>query len=180
MKDISSLSQKDLPKLARLVVKTFLQKQSLPSFAKLPSFLKKPKACFVSLHYKKNNDLRGCIGTIFPVKKTLWEELCQNALCAAFSDPRFPPLSKAELSEVKFNVDLLSSPQKTKFSKLNPKKLGLIVKTPDGRMGLLLPNIKGVKTPHQQLSICLKKGKIGPKEKYNLYVFKTQRYKEKE
>lgn len=178
MKDFSQLKRKDLPKLARYIIKNFLQKQNLPSPTRLPTFLKRPKACFVSLHYKKDGSLRGCMGTVLPTQKTLWQELCQNSLSAAFSDPRFPPLSQTELKEIKFSVDLLSSPQKAKFSQLNPEKLGLIVKTPDKRMGLLLPNIEGIKTPQQQLAICLEKGGIAPKEKYQLYTFTTRRYEE--
>jgi len=177
-KNWQKLDKKDLPKLAREIIVSHFNNQPLNHNIKMPGFLKKPCACFVSLHYK-DGSLRGCIGTILPTKPSLWQELYSNTLLAAFSDPRFPALKREELNEVYFSVDLLEKPQKKEFSELDPKKLGLIAKTPDGRIGLLLPDIKGIDTKEKQLSICLQKGGISPFEHYQIYAFKTQRFEEK-
>jgi len=40
------------------------------------------------------------------------------------------------------------------------KKDGIIVFSDDGRSGLLLPNLKGIKTVDQQISIACQKGGI--------------------
>ncbi|AOY77689.1 hypothetical protein BJL90_18585 [Clostridium formicaceticum] len=45
------------------------------------------RGVFVSL--KKNGDLRGCIGTIFPVTNNIAEEIIRNAIEAGIHDPRF-------------------------------------------------------------------------------------------
>ena len=50
------------------------------------------RGCFVSLFTKKDGQLRGCIGTIFPIYKNLIEEIQENAIAAATRDPRFPQL----------------------------------------------------------------------------------------
>jgi uncharacterized protein len=57
---------------------------------------KKQAACFVTL--KKNNELRGCIGSIIP-HRSLSEDIKMNGRNAAFEDPRFRPLTPEELTE---------------------------------------------------------------------------------
>ena len=68
-----------------------------------------PAGTFVSL--KKAGQLRGCIGTIQPVRSTLAQEVVDNAVSAATRDPRFPPLTLEELDEVTISVDVLSTPE---------------------------------------------------------------------
>lgn len=177
LKDLTSLKKKDLPRLARAILEHYFRHQTLPRPKKLAPFLQKPRACFVSLH-TTTGDLRGCIGTFLPTKNSLWEEMLSNTLQAAFEDPRFPPLQEKELPQIKFSVDLLSPLKEASFKDLDPRRKGLLVKTPDGRGGLLLPNLPGVKSAEEQLAICLQKGGIMPEENYSLYVFETERYEE--
>jgi hypothetical protein len=54
----------------------------------------KQAGTFVSLH--RNNELRGCIGTIVPTRDSLAEEIIRNAIEAAVNDPRFNALTSAE------------------------------------------------------------------------------------
>jgi len=68
-------------------------------------WLSEPGACFVTLTI--NGELRGCIGSLEPYRPLL-QDLKQNALAAAFRDPRFPPLSERELESVRVEVSLLS------------------------------------------------------------------------
>jgi len=51
--------------------------------------LKKDAGAFVSLH--KNGRLRGCIG-VFASEEPLWKTIQNNAVAAAFQDPRFTPV----------------------------------------------------------------------------------------
>lgn len=60
---------------------------------------------FVSL--KKHGQLRGCIGTISATKNSVAEEILQNAISAAVSDPRFEAITEDELDELVYNVDVL-------------------------------------------------------------------------
>lgn len=114
---------------------------------------------FVSL--KKYEQLRGCIGTILPTQATLAEEICANAISAGCHDPRFDAVSSDELDELVYDVDVLSTPERIASpEKLDPARYGVIVSTPDGRRGLLLPDLDGVDTVEEQLRIAAQKGRI--------------------
>ncbi len=64
-----------------------------------------PCGAFVSLHI--NGKLRGCIGYIQGIKP-LYETVKEMAQSAAFSDPRFPPLSPSELEQIEIEISVLS------------------------------------------------------------------------
>lgn len=115
--------------------------------------------CFVSL--KVHGELRGCIGTILPVRDSLAEEICANAISAGSSDPRFPPVRVAELDQLVYDVDVLTEPEPVdSAADLDVRRYGVIVSTPDGRRGLLLPDLDGVDTVDEQLDIAARKGGI--------------------
>ena len=127
----------------------------------LPQELTNTRAgAFVSI--KKNGQLRGCIGTILPTRNTLAEEICANAISAGTRDPRFHAVEKRELDELIYDVDVLSVPEDVSGpEELDPRRYGVIVSTPDGRRGLLLPDLDGVDTVDKQVSIAARKGNIG-------------------
>ena len=64
-----------------------------------------PAATFVTL--KHDGELRGCIGSLDPIRP-LGVDVCENALAAAFRDPRFPPLTAGEYPAMAVEVSLLS------------------------------------------------------------------------
>jgi AmmeMemoRadiSam system protein B/AmmeMemoRadiSam system protein A len=64
---------------------------------------------FVSLH--RHGHLRGCIGEIFP-RRALYEAVAEQAVNAAFRDPRFPRLSEEELDEVDIEISALTTPRR--------------------------------------------------------------------
>ncbi|MDD3390091.1 MAG: AmmeMemoRadiSam system protein A [Synergistaceae bacterium] len=151
------------PDLARSVISRFFEKEGdshvkeAERFLRFPE-LRKKSACFISL--KKSGDLRGCIGTIFPRSGSLAMEICENAIAAAFHDPRFPPLSRGELDTVSISVDILSTTEQiTGIEELNPSKYGVVVEK-NGARGVLLPDLEGVETVEQQLSIAARKAGI--------------------
>jgi len=131
------------------------------------------RACFVSL--KKDGELRGCIGTVEPTKSCVAEEIIDNAVSSAISDPRFPPLSAEELSELSISVDILEEPFKAKLEEIDPSRYGLIVEQ-GGRKGLLLPRLAGVDTPEVQLKIASAKGGIDLSKPFNILLFESTRY----
>ena len=67
--------------------------------------LDRPGATFVTL--KQDGELRGCIGSL-EAHRLLAIDVRRNALAAAFSDPRFPPLAARELEVTTVEVSLLS------------------------------------------------------------------------
>ena len=130
---------------------------------------------FVSL--KMHGNLRGCIGTIAPVTSCIAEEILRNGVCACAEDPRFPPVTTDELDKLVYSVDVLSPAEAISSpNDLDVKRYGLIVSCA-GRRGLLLPNLEGIDTIEDQISIALKKGGIRPNENYKLERFEVVRHK---
>ena len=165
-------------KLARLSLETFVKTHKpldkLPN--DLPNEMTDRRAgAFVSLH--KNGQLRGCIGTFLPVTNSIANEIVRNAISACSQDPRFSPVTEDELDSIVYNVDILSEPEKIfDINQLNVKRYGVIVEK-DGRRGLLLPDLEGVDTVEQQISIAKRKGNIPVNEKVNLWRFEVVRHK---
>ena len=62
-------------------------------------------ACFVTL--TQRGELRGCIGSL-QAYRSLLDDVKGNAVAAALRDPRFTPLSRAELDLTEIEVSLLS------------------------------------------------------------------------
>jgi AmmeMemoRadiSam system protein A len=169
-----------LPELARRTVETFVREGRVVEAPVVAddSLLGQRAACFVSIKTDVG-DLRGCIGTVEPTKDTLAEELIHNATNAATRDPRFLPVSASELPHLRYSVDVLSSPEPTRFEELNPKIYGLIIEDGRGRRGLLLPDLEGVETAEQQFQITARKAGISSgAEDVKLYRFRVRRYGE--
>jgi len=88
-------------------------------------------ACFVTLHIM--GQLRGCIGSL-EAHRPLVMDVIENALSAAFEDPRFYPLGQDELPDVTFSISVLSAPKPFPvkdaadlLKKLVPGKHGMII-----------------------------------------------------
>jgi AmmeMemoRadiSam system protein A len=165
-------------KLAYDTIKMYLEKNELPDTKNTDVILQKRKAgCFVTLH-KKNGELKGCVGTINPTYKNLAGEIIGNAISASQHDPRFPAVTLDELDDLEINVDVLNPPERIESEKeLDVKKYGVIVQTPDGRDGLLLPDIEGIDDVKSQIEIARQKAGIAPDELISLYRFIVERHK---
>lgn len=91
-------------------------------------------------------ELRGCIGYPLPVE-SIAQAVADNAVNAAFHDPRFPPLCKEELKHLEIEITVLTIPQKIEYAdqrelleKIEVGRDGLIAE--DGHCaGLLLPQV---------------------------------------
>ncbi len=142
----------------------------------IPPELQDTKAgAFVSIH--KQGMLRGCIGTIAPTTPSLAQEIINNAISASTRDPRFDPIREEELAWLEINVDVLGEAEPIDSrSELDAKRYGVIVSTRDGRRGLLLPDLDGVDTVDEQVSIAMRKGGIAEHENYSLQRFEVVRH----
>ena len=169
-----------LPELARRAVETLVREGRVLESPRVSgdSLLGRRAACFVSIK-TDTGDLRGCIGTVEPVRDALAEELIHNAISAATRDPRFLPVASSELPHLRYSVDVLSTPEPARFEELDPKTYGLIVEDQTGRRrGLLLPDLEGVESAEQQLQIAARKAGIPPGADVKLYRFLVRRYGE--
>ena len=163
-------------RLARKSLESYiLYGQMIPRPDDLPEEMLHLRAgVFVSLH--KHGKLRGCIGTIEPTAPDVAQEIIRNAISASTRDPRFDPVTKEELKYLRINVDVLGRPEKiASVSELDVKRYGVIVSC-GSRRGLLLPDLDGVDTPEQQVSIAMQKGGIREKDPYTLERFEVIRH----
>jgi AmmeMemoRadiSam system protein A len=133
---------------------------------------------FVTLH--RHGKLRGCIGTIQPVRDSLAEEVIHNAVSAATRDPRFPPLRQDELQGLDIKVDVLNEPEEIESeADLDPKRYGLIVqsKAEPWKRGLLLPNLEGIDSIDKQVYWTRhhKAGITNPDEPVQMFRFEVIR-----
>ena len=124
--------------------------------------LKTRAGAFVSL--KKDGTLRGCIGTIGPMRDSLAKEIIFNAISAGTQDPRFLEVKTTELSALEYSVDVLGPLESISSTKeLDVKRYGVVV-TKGSRTGLLLPNLEGITTVEQQVDIARQKAGIRQEE----------------
>jgi len=77
-----------------------------------PESLHVPRATFVTLH--RHDQLRGCIGSL-EARRSLVEDVAYNAHAAAFHDPRFTPLTRAELDDLSIHISILQPAERLRF-----------------------------------------------------------------
>jgi AmmeMemoRadiSam system protein A len=101
-----------------------------------------PNASGVFVTLKRRGELRGCIGTL-QVRGSLAGEVARCARESATEDPRFPPMSAAELPETSIELSVLGP-----LEEIDPRAEGAIVIGRHGlvaeqgsRRGLLLPQV---------------------------------------
>ena len=107
-------------------------------------FLRDPAASFVTL--TQEGRLRGCIGSL-QAHRSLLEDVRQNAIAAAFQDPRFPPLPAQEFVATRIEVSVLSpltpmdfADEDEALARLRPGIDGVVLVC-DQRRGTFLPQV---------------------------------------
>lgn len=134
MKNLAEVDKQFLLKIARDSLEYFFETGNMLSIDTLeaPKHLEKPRATFVTLTIK--GELRGCIGKLLP-QNGLAKDVVENAFDAAFGDPRFPPLTRGELTKTSIEISILDRPKAFKYSdtkdllqQLERKKPGVILK----------------------------------------------------
>ncbi len=101
--------KKKLIEIVRKTIETRLAGRPDPTFEGLTEYLKQPGAAFVTL--EKRGQLRGCIGLTAAVQP-LYETVAYCALQAAFSDPRFNPVTSDEMKDIKIEISVLTPLQR--------------------------------------------------------------------
>ena len=168
-----------IPALARRAIESFIRDNTIITPPEdLPDELTAHAGCFVSIK-TLDGDLRGCIGTVDPVKDTLAEEIITNGISSATRDPRFPPVRADELPNLKYSVDVLSAPEPCKLDELDPKIYGVVVEDETGfRRGLLLPNLEGISLASHQVEVASQKAGIPRGAPVKLHRFRSDRHSE--
>jgi hypothetical protein len=129
-------------RLARGALEHAVGKKPKPALD-LTAVFNAKRGVFVTLTI--GGELRGCIGLPYPVMP-LGEAIEHAAQAAALEDPRFPPVSKGELTAIKLEVTILTVPvpllcePAERPANVKVGKHGLIVRGM-GSSGLLLPQV---------------------------------------
>jgi MEMO1 family protein len=140
-----NLTQDDKSQLLALARKTivyYLTKGRSPQESdldiKISDAMKEPRAAFVTL--EENNELRGCIGDIFP-HQPLYKSVIANAINAAVNDWRFNPVTKQECNNLTIEISALTVPKPIKSTdQIRIGVDGVILKK-NGRSAVFLPQV---------------------------------------
>jgi hypothetical protein len=127
-----------LLRLARSSIESAVRRTPLPAIGPCESSLLLLRGAFVTL--REEDELRGCIGYVDPVKP-LAQTVQEVAAKAALEDLRFPPVGQEELPGINIEISVLSP--LTRMKELEDIELGthgLMIEY-EGNRGLLLPQV---------------------------------------
>ncbi|MBN1409114.1 MAG: AmmeMemoRadiSam system protein A [Calditrichaceae bacterium] len=135
---LSNQEKQFLLQLARDTIITFLTSGNKKREKYFSDNLKTPTGVFVTLH--EAGDLRGCIGYVEGVKP-LQDAVIDNAVSAAFSDPRFMPVGTDEVEQLDIEISVLTPLELVQNTEeIEVGKDGLLMKR-GYNQGLLLPQV---------------------------------------
>ncbi|HIE05569.1 MAG TPA: AmmeMemoRadiSam system protein A [bacterium (Candidatus Stahlbacteria)] len=137
--------------------------------------------CGVFVTIKLNSQLRGCIGYIEGIKP-LYQAVSEMAYAAAFSDPRFPPIRKDEIKDIRLEITVLSPLERIdNIQKIEVGKHGLFIRK-GVFQGLLLPQVAVEEDWDRNTFLshtCLKAGlPIDGWKDAEIFIFTGEIYKE--
>jgi len=136
---LTASEKNELLALARTSVEQAVREKKLyePPLSTSPS-LNEERGAFVTL--KESGGLRGCVGYSFPVKP-LYLTVRDTAALAAVRDSRFPPVSRSELSQITYEISVLSPLRHVlDVRQIKIGRHGLLMKN-GAHEGLLLPQV---------------------------------------
>jgi AmmeMemoRadiSam system protein A len=106
----TSTEKQQLLDIARRAITAAASRKPIPEvdLDTLPQSLLQSAACFVTLHV--DDMLRGCTGSLV-AQRPLAQEVSLTAVQTAFRDPRFPPVSAAEVPNLDIEISVLTPPR---------------------------------------------------------------------
>jgi len=152
----------------------------------LPESLSRDGASFVTL--TKHGALRGCVGSL-ESRRALALDVRDNAVAAAFRDPRFSPVRPEELDDLHVEISVLSSPELLSYdgpddliAKLRPGVDGVVLERGWNRATFLPQVWEKLPDPHQFLEhLCIKA--YLPADAYrspglDVYTYQVEKFEE--
>ena len=131
--------QEDLLAIARSSVEEYIKNGKVPDFETDNYYLNQKIGAFVTL--KKQGQLRGCIGVFSPTEIPLYQVVSDMAVSSATKDTRFLPVAEQELSELHYEISVLSEMQKINdWQDIEIGKHGVQIRH-SGRSGVFLPQV---------------------------------------
>jgi AmmeMemoRadiSam system protein A len=149
--------------------------------------LLRPGATFVTLFCR--GELRGCIGSL-RATRDVGLDVRENAVAAAFRDPRFPPLTSDEFEATWVEVSLLSPPESARFdtedelrARLRPGIDGVSLEL-DDRRATFLPQVWEALPEPREFLVALKHKAGLPADfwspRLNVALYQVTKWKESE
>lgn len=150
-------------------------------------WLQRDSASFVTLHI--TGELRGCIGSL-KAYRPLLEDVLNNAVHAAFQDPRFSPLTRDEFEHIDIEVSILTEAVPLQFSseadalkQLRPHRDGVIFRH-DYHSATFLPQVwDQLPTPELFMQHLKQKAGLSPyfwADDVELSRYEVEKFSEKE
>jgi AmmeMemoRadiSam system protein A len=177
-----------LLKLARDTIARQARGQSMPeiNLDAMLEDLQRDAACFVTL--TKHEQLRGCIGSL-EAHQPLALDVRDNAIGAAFRDPRFPPVGAEELDDLHVEISVLSHPEPLSYdgpddliAKLRPGVDGVVIERGWNRATFLPQVWEKLPDPREFLQhLCIKA--YLPADAYrrpglDVYTYQVEKFEE--
>ena len=140
--ELTKEDKKQLLVSARKSLVHFLQMRRIPEASDLnvtvSNAMKCQGAAFVTL--KKDFQLRGCIGDIFP-RQPLYKSVIFNAINAGVNDRRFYPVTEAECNDITIEISVLTPPEPV--ASPDEIRIGIdgVVLNKNGRSAVFLPQV---------------------------------------
>jgi AmmeMemoRadiSam system protein B/AmmeMemoRadiSam system protein A len=135
------LSEEDkeiLTDIARKTIQCKVKGETLPEFKVESPILKENRGAFVTI--KEHGQLRGCIGYM-KAMKPLYITIQEMAESAALRDPRFPPVTPAELDKLELEISVLTPLRKIEdINEIEIGKHGILLKK-GYQQGVFLPQV---------------------------------------
>jgi AmmeMemoRadiSam system protein B/AmmeMemoRadiSam system protein A len=127
-----------LHRIARRAIEDVARGKPLPESTVESGALMEKRGAFVTL--KKRGRLRGCIGYMKGIKP-LCQTIKEMAMAAAFHDPRFKPVTEAELPDLEIEISVLTPMKRIKdVEEIEVGKHGIFIEK-GYKSGLLLPQV---------------------------------------
>jgi hypothetical protein len=175
--------KKELLKIARQSIEGFVTTGQAPDFAIKDTRLNQMEGAFVTI--TKHGALRGCVGNIIG-QEPLYKTVRDMAVAAASQDPRFSPLTAAELKDISLEISVLSKPRRVQdASEIQLGRNGVIVRQGD-HQGVFLPQVAdetGWSKEEFLAQLCSQKAGLPPDAwrdpRTEIYVFTADVFAEK-
>jgi hypothetical protein len=135
---LDASEKKALLAFARETIDRYLATGTVPPARGLPEKTRLPRGVFVTL--KRGEELRGCIGRIFP-EGPLGKTVGAMALQAAFNDPRFPPVGRREFPGLTVEISALTPITPVSGAKDVVVGRDGVLLTKGGRSAVFLPQV---------------------------------------
>lgn len=148
--------------------------------------LRRDGASFVTL--TQQGELRGCIGSL-EAQRPLALDVRDNAVAAAFKDPRFPPVCSEELDGLTIEISVLSAPKPLPYdgpddliAKLRPGVDGVVIERGWNRATFLPQVWEKLPDAHQFLEHLCRKAYL-PHDSYlrpglDVHTYQVEKFEE--